>query len=378
MSHTLEELCQLNITPCEIKHNQHRRAPWQDYNNSALYMITICTDGRRPLFGTVTGNIREKRNSPDFPHVELSLLGQIIRDNELPKIHHFYPQVEVWQTAIMPDHIHLLLRVTSALPRGRQIGDVISGFKGGCSKAWWHLQEQASAPVPSSSLPLASVPASFDAGPHVPLFEPGYHDRIIRRPGMLDNIKRYIADNPLRALMRRQFPRLLERRMHLRVGAHEYAAFGGLFLLKRSEKEQVFYHRRDKETGVPTETTGKFRSDSERQLAEAREGVVLVSPAISRGEQIVIDAAIKEGLPVIHLQKEPITQYWKPELSRFEACARGTLLILYPLTMEKDLAPEPNGTETPAAISDYARFHYLNALASEICATTEAALLNVH
>ena len=383
MSHTLEELRQLNITPCEIKHNQHRRAPWQDYHDSALYMITICTDGRRPLFGTLTGNIREKRTSPDFPHIELSTLGRIIRDEELPKIHHFYPQVEVWQVAIMPDHIHLLLRVTAALPRGRQIGDVISGFKGGCSKAWWRLQEQASipasppAPVPASSLPPAPVPASFDAGPRAPLFEPGYHDRIIRRPGMLDNIKRYIADNPLRALMRRQLPQLLERRMHLRVGPHEYAAFGGLFLLKRSEKEQVFYHRRDKQTGTPTETTEAFRSNCARQLAEAREGVVLVSPAISRGEQIVIDAAISEGLPVIHLQKEPITQYWKPELSRFEACARGTLLILYPLTMEKELAPEPNGTGTPAAISDYARFHYLNALAAEICATTEAALLNV-
>ena len=181
---------------------------------------------------------------------------------------------------------------------------------------------------------------------------------------MLENIKRYMADNPLRALMRRQLPGLMERRLHLRIGAHDYAAFGALFLLKRAEKEQVFYHRRDKKTGIATELTEEYRHQRERQLNEAREGVVLVSPSISKGEKLVIDAAIDEGLPVIQLQKEPIERYWKPELRRFEACARGRLLILYPKELEKET-------------SDYARFHRLNELAAEICASTEAVLMNV-
>ena len=120
------------------------------------------------------------------------------------------------------------------------------------------------------------------------LFEAGYHDRIIKRPGMLDTIKRYMSDNPLRALMRRQLPQLMERQLHLRIGTHEYAAFGALFLLKRAEKERVFYHRRDRTTGLPTEQTEKFKRERERQLAEARSGVVLVSAGISKGESLVI------------------------------------------------------------------------------------------
>ena len=187
---------------------------------------------------------------------------------------------------------------------------------------------------------------------------------------MLDTIKRYMADNPLRALMRRQLPQLLERRLHLRVGSHEYAAFGSLFLLKRAEKEQVFYHRKDKQTGRPTEETEAFAHDRERQLAEARNGVVLVSPAISRPESIVIHDAIAEGLPVINLQKEPITRYWKPERSRFEACARGSLLILSPWRLDEEIA----AFTTP---TDYARFHHLNDLAAEICATTDVTLLDL-
>ena len=390
-----EELLRRGLTPHEIQYNQHRRAEWQDYGGTGLYMITLCIDGRHPLFGHLEGIISAKRGQADFPHIVLSPLGRTVLEGELPKIHRFYPQIEVWQAAMMPDHLHLLLYVAEPLPQGKRLGDVIRSFKGGCSRAWWGsraAQETAlkstgttAAPVPalssalkpsppvpslSSALkPAAPVPALSSAVKPSPqrasLFEAGYHDRIIKRPGMLDIIKRYMNDNPLRALMRRQLPHLMERRLHLHIGTQDYAAFGALFLLKRAEKEQVFFHRRDAATGLPTEQTDAYKQERERLLAEAREGVVLVSPAISRGEKKVIDAAIEEGLPVIHLQKEPIAQYWKPELRRFEACARGSLLIMAPWGLDE---------QSP---SDFASFHRLNDLAAEICKTTDAVLLNI-
>ena len=60
-------------------------------------------------------------------------------EEELPKIHHLYPQIELWQAAIMPDHLHLLLYVAEALPDGKRLGDILRSFKGGCSRAWWAL-----------------------------------------------------------------------------------------------------------------------------------------------------------------------------------------------------------------------------------------------
>ena len=390
-----EELLRRGLTPHEIQHNQHRRAEWQDYSGTGLYMITLCIEGRHPLFGHLEGIISAKRGQTDFPHIVLSPLGRTVLEGELPKIHRFYPQIEVWQAAMMPDHLHLLLYVAEPLPQGKKLGDIIRSFKGGCSRAWWGsraAQETAlkstgttAAPVPSLSSalkpspPVPSLSSAVKPSPPVPalssavkpspqrasLFEAGYHDRIIKRPGMLDIIKRYMNDNPLRALMRRQLPHLMERRLHLHIGTQDYAAFGALFLLKRAEKEQVFFHRRDAATGLPTEQTDAYRQERERLLAEAREGVVLVSPAISRGEKMVIDAAIEEGLPVIHLQKEPLAQYWKPELRRFEACARGSLLIMAPWGLDE---------HSP---SDFASFHRLNDLAAEICKTTDAVLLNI-
>lgn len=364
-----EELLRRGLTPHEIQHNQHRRAEWQDYGGTGLYMITLCIDGRHPLFGHLEGSISAKRGQAGFPHVVLTHLGRAVLEEELPKIHRFYPQIEVWQTAMMPDHLHLLLYVAKPLPEGKRLGDIIRSFKGGCSRAWWEGEGKQGTALKSAGTTAAAVPALYSAvKPAVKrasLFEAGYHDRIIKRPGMLDTIKRYMSDNPLRALMRRQLPHLMERRLHLHIGTHNYAAFGALFLLKRAEKEQVFFHRRDKSTGLPTEQTDAYKQEHDRLLAEAREGVVLVSPAISKGEKLVIDAAIEEGLPVIHLQKEPIAQYWKPELRRFEACARGSLLILAPWGVDE---------ESP---SDYASFHLLNDLAAEICSTTDAVLLNI-
>lgn len=376
-----EELLRRGLKPHDIQHNQHRRAEWRDYGGSGLYMITLCIEGRHPVFGYLEGNIKAKRGTADFPHIVLSPLGRTILENELPKIHSLYPQIEIWQAAILPDHLHLLFYIREPLSQGKHLGHIISSFKGGCSRAWWALtatgKTDANATGTATTDTRAVVSAASSAvkatGPA--LFEAGYHDRIIRRPGMLETIKRYLNDNPLRALMRRQLPYLMERRLHLRIGTHEYAAFGALFLLKRAEKKQVFYHRRDKDTGIPTEQTEGYKREMERQLAEARTGVVLVSPGISKGESLVINAAIEEGLPVIHLQKKPIERYWKPERRRFEACARGTLLILAPWGLDEEIMSTAlKSTGTP---SDYARFHRLNDLAEEICSTTDATLLNV-
>ena len=436
-----EELLRRGITPHDIQHNQHRRAEWQDYGGSGLYMVTLCIEGRQALFGRLEGNIRAQRDTADFPHIVLSDLGRIVVEEELPKMHQFYPEIEVWKAAVMPDHLHLLLYISKPLPKGKRLGDIIRSFKGGCSRAWWAQASAAretalksagtTAPAPAAPAPIpaptaAAVPvlsSTVVGGKQPSLFESGYHDRIIKRPGMLDNIKRYMADNPLRALMRRQLPRLMERRLHLRIGTRDYAAFGALFLLKRAEKEQVFYHRRDRATGLPTEQTEWYKNERKRQLVEAREGVVLVSPAISKGEKLVIDAAIEEGLPVIHLQKEPIGPYWKPERKRFEACARGALLVLSPWGLEEELeagtalksadttaagttaagttaagttaagtagtdtalksagttAAGTTATTTAAAttVTDYARFHRLNDLAAEICNTTDVVLLDL-
>ena len=373
----------------QVNHNQHRRSFYHDYHEKGIYMVTMVIEGRKPLFGQIEGSTFGHPDSSEAPHVALSELGHRVLEQEVPKISRFYRQIEVWRVAIMPDHIHLLLRVCEPLPDGKHLGMVVRGFKTGCSRAWWQWQDEtglggetpstaapsaASSPsaAPScASAPSAAPPASSSAAvpkasplgkPLRPvLFASGYHDRIINRPGMLENIKRYMAENPLRARIRQECPHLMERQLHLWIAGREYAAFGNLFLLKYPIKEQVFFHRKDPSTGEPTELTEAYAHDRDRLLKVAEEGTVLVTPGISTGEKLVVEAALDNQLPLIILQKEHIGEYWKPSRRRFYACATGYLLLLSPWQVDGD--------------SDYSRFHHLNDLAGEICAATDMRIL---
>ena len=329
-------------------------------------MVTIVVEGREPVFGHIEGHAKGKLGTNEAPHMVLSELGRQVLEDEIRKINHFYPMVEVWRVAIMPDHIHLLIRVKEALPEGKHLGTIVRGFKTGCTRAWWNLNPignaMGTAAVPGDSS-AATVPEVSPSGLLRPvLFQKGYHDRIINRPGMLENIKRYMAENPLRARIRQECPKLMERQLHLWIAGREYAAFGNLFLLKYPLKEQVFFHRRDAATGQPTETTEAYQQERQRLLRLGEEGTVLVTPGISKGESLVVNDALDAQLPLILLQKEPIVEYWKPSQRRFYACATGRLLILAPW--------QNDGT------SDYARFHHLNDLAKEICEATEMRIVD--
>ena len=371
----------------ETIHNQHRRSYWHDYCQKGLYMVTMVIEGRQRLFGRLVGTTKGRPGSGDEPHIELSALGRRVLQEEVPKISRYYPMVEVWRVAIMPDHIHLLVRVNAPLPEGKHLGQVVRGFKTGCSRACWKWQDNAilggkapstaaTAPSTAVTTPSTAATAPSRAAAAVPkasplggkealrpvLFEKGYHDRIINKPGMLENIKRYMTENPLRACIREECPHLMERQLHLWIAGREYAAFGNLFLLKYPIKEQVFFHRKDPKTGEATETTEAYRKERNHLLRIAEEGTVLVTPGISKGESIIVNDALDAHLPLILLQKEPIGEYWKPSQHRFYACAAGHLLILAPWGID--------GT------TDYSRFHRLNDYTREICEATEMRILN--
>ena len=121
---------------------------------------------------------------------------------------------------------------------------------------------------------------------------------------------------------------------------------------------------RHPQSGLPYEETADYARQRGQWIAAVMGGAtVIVTPGISRGELTMKNECLEKGYPLIHLQKEPIHSYWKPEKRRFEACAKGQLLILAPWAL--DDMEEVNGVP---ADSDYSRFHHLNKIAADICA----------
>lgn len=78
-----------------------------DYSSCGAYFLTICTSNRRNYFWNSVGAIIDRPQN-----VELSQYGTIA-DSAIENISSVYPEILVESYVIMPNHIHLLLRVRS-------------------------------------------------------------------------------------------------------------------------------------------------------------------------------------------------------------------------------------------------------------------------
>ena len=78
-------------------HHQFR-AKWHDYNDG-LYFITICCDKHRHFFGQIANG-----------SMTLSAVGSIV-EKCLCAIPEHFPDAEVWNYVVMPNHVHMVLNI---------------------------------------------------------------------------------------------------------------------------------------------------------------------------------------------------------------------------------------------------------------------------
>ena len=318
----------------EKKPSMQRRCLDHDYRGRMMYMLTMVVEGRRPLFGRVTGCSDAPEGSPEAPCMELSELGHQVSD-EWWGIPRYYPEIEIIALQMMPDHLHGILFVREQMEK--DLSRVVRGFKTGCNRAYRRLfpAAQGASPVqcvatqPSPALCVATQSQQTQQPPrpskeryHGLLFAPGFNDKLLLREGQLQRWLQYLRDNPRRLLMKREHPDLFRVQRGLVVGGQQFSAIGNRFLLSRPVRLQVQCSR--------SLTDEQIATTAAALLSQARQGAVLVSPCISRGEKQIMRRAFDEGLPLIILQENGFTELAKPGGQRMEACARGQLLLLAP------------------------------------------------
>ncbi len=300
--------------------SMNRRCVGHDYQGRQIYMITMVTEGRRPLFGQVAGRSDGAPNTPDEPRVELTELGQAVAERWWAT-HELYPEIEVLALQMMPDHLHGILFVKERMDQ--HLGLAIKGFKTGCNKAYRRIVlGQVQSVATGLQQTGQAAQRQKDDRRHGLLFARGYNDRLLLREGQLDAWLRYLADNPRRLLMKREHPDLFRVQRGLTVGNQRFSAIGNRFLLQRPVRLQVQCSRRLTEAEIGQQVSSF--------LSAAAQGAVLVSPSISPGEKAVMRAAFERGFPLIYLQENGFTDLAKPGGQRMDACARGQLLILAP------------------------------------------------
>ena len=299
----------------EKKPSMQRRCVDHDYTDRMMYMVTMVTEGRRPLFGKVVGRSDAPEGSKDEPRIELTELGRRVQTcwYEISVRHR---EIEVVALQMMPDHLHGILFVKERIDR--PLGKILLGFKQGCNKAYREL-------VPSVAVlqqQTGQQPSEKNDRAHGLLFARSFNDKLLLRQGQLKRWLDYLKDNPRRLLMKREHPDLFRVQRGLIVAGQQFSAIGNRFLLDSPVRLQVQCSRRL--------TDDEIAEKQAWWLQQARRGAVLVSPCISKGEKIVMRAAFSEGLPLIILQENGFTDLAKPGGQCMEACGRGQRLILAP------------------------------------------------
>ncbi|MBQ8538153.1 MAG: hypothetical protein IJ433_00715 [Ruminococcus sp.] len=103
-----------------------------DYSNAGVYFVTVCTKDKKPLLWNNVGASIARPQSAN-----LSVYGKIV-DDAIRQIPIHYPDVNIDNYVVMPNHIHLLLSIEGNID-GRPvvaptISRVIQQMKGYVSK----------------------------------------------------------------------------------------------------------------------------------------------------------------------------------------------------------------------------------------------------
>jgi putative transposase len=145
------------------------RYPGYDYAQPGSVFVTICTHERQPLFGAVVNGLMHL-NDP----------GKMV-DQTIQALPGRFPDGDVDAWVVMPDHVHLIVycAVNPETERPDTLGTMIRWFKATTVEAWRTGARNSGWPRYERHL-----------------WQPDYHDRIIRNDRQLQIDKEYILGNP--------------------------------------------------------------------------------------------------------------------------------------------------------------------------------------
>ena len=163
----------------DLPQRKPNRLPQYNYNQNGAYFLTICTQNRKQILSRIivgTGVL-------DCPNVQLLPHGTIA-EKYIKQLDSFYPSIDVEKYIIMPDHIHLLIRIDfeSGQPRtsvptnkNSAIAQWVSTFKRFCNKEYGR-----------------------------DIWQSRYYDHVIRNQQDYDETWQYIENNPIKRQEKQQ------------------------------------------------------------------------------------------------------------------------------------------------------------------------------
>ena len=239
---------------------------------------------------------------------------------------------EISPFVVMPDHIHLMIKI-KATPDRVALGVIVSQLAKALRGEYWRIvaadaatrNTLSVAPAMRSALGDAQgvAPAASAAGrcPPRDIFEKEWHDWIVKRDGQLATFRRYIRENPMRAAIRRKNAQFFGSARRVSFLGREWFAYGNTEILRLPELVPIKGHR----------TTPPGSPEWNALLAAASRigpGGAGVSTFMSPLEKACGNAIAKAGGKWIVLSPEGFSARWHPPREKERLCAQGRMLFL--------------------------------------------------
>lgn len=147
---------------------KNTRLPEYDYSSPGVYFITICTDKKQEIFGSVRRGDAGRR-----PITALTNIGQIA-EQMLDQIAQRY-SCRIDYSVIMPNHIHLLLDTTQRATASvaPTLGRIVGAYKS-----------------------LVVKQCKYAGYSEKSFWQRGYYEHVVRTEQDLSEIRKYIDENP--------------------------------------------------------------------------------------------------------------------------------------------------------------------------------------
>ena len=263
--------------------------PGFDYKRPFFYMVTIKKRNGLPVFSELhEGKIRKTAITQAFLNVIL-------------RFHRTWYCIEAIRFfVIMPDHLHLIIKIRD-IEKRVSLRVLVRQLIKTLQTHFWEV-----------------APAQFR---ETPVFEFEWHDWIVMKPGQLAAFRRYIEENPMRTWTRHQNRAFFTQLRDITFLQRTWHAYGNPALLELPVLEPFQCSR----SWLPT--------GGEWQQAQARAtrigpGGAGVGTFMSPCEKACGNAIFRTGGAFIVLHPEGFAPRWHPTRNKEKLCAEGRMLFL--------------------------------------------------
>ncbi len=176
----------------DMPRRKHLRLPEHDYSSPGAYFVTICTGNRRCILSSIPVGA----GAPDSPLPNLTKLGKIVEEHILST--GSIPGFSVDKYVIMPNHIHMIVRIERPDPKTADEPPRGEAGRRGRRPLQKGNDPAATQRSPTLSDAVGALKCLVNRKAGENIWQRSYHEHVIRDENDYRAIWEYIDTNPMK------------------------------------------------------------------------------------------------------------------------------------------------------------------------------------